>query len=184
VNGAAAPAPRRVLTWQTLLLAGVIVLFGTASDFPLGVLVGLAGFAGAAVLRYLDRPSATVVAFVPLVTALALVATLSAANAADDLLAGLTSLGVLVWISDEPTHPVGGTGRGAKLFLLSTLTLSVAWVASLLRISVVGGIGLAVGLIALALLLVASLLARLPPADANRPHQGPEADLDSTLNAG
>lgn len=152
------------LGWPVLLLAASVILLTTVGGglFPWGALLGLIGVAFSALWRAGDDRPTALLPFLPVLTSLAVIVIASVPGVLTDLYAGLVGLSLLLWIGDDPSHAPGGLGRGSRAVALTGLALAAAWAISLVRVPVVAGLGVAVALSCVALLLLAVLLARLP----------------------
>jgi len=138
-----------------------IAAFGLVGGLPyfLGPALGVVGLGVAALVR---RRSARGRTFAPMpaLVALTALAVTAPAVASAELLGGVASLGLLLWMADDPRRPAGG-GRRASLALASCgLTVGIAWAVLLAVPHPAGGVGVAGALLALVLLFLAYLLAR------------------------
>lgn len=164
-------APRGLVGWPVLLLAASVILLTTVGGglFPWGALLGLIGVAFSAVWRAGDDRPTALLPFLPVLTSLAVIVIASVPGVLTDLYAGLVGLSLLLWIGDDPSHSPGGLGRGSRAVALTGVALTVAWAVSLVRIPTGAGLGIAVALLCVALLLLAVLLTRLPHSAEREP---------------
>ncbi len=128
---------------RALLLAGTLVAVG------LGVV--LRRFAGAGA-----RPFAPV----PILAGLGLAAVVSPLGLVPALAAGAAGLVFLLWLADDPHRPAGGVRRAGAGLLLPALAVAMSWVSALLLPPGSATVGVAAGLLVLAIGAVAFLLAR------------------------
>jgi len=98
----------------------------------------------------------------PALGAIAILAATAPAIASTELFGGLTGLAFLLWIADDPARPSGGGRRAVPTIALGALGVGLAWAITLALPSKGPDIGLAGGLLAAGLVLLAVLIARLP----------------------
>ncbi len=156
-----AAAPDR--SWAPwLLLAGTLAVFGLLVGWPLllGTVVGVAGAAGSAVWRRRWPWSGRSLAAVPALTGLGVLALGAAPGAAADLFAGLASLALLLWLSADPTRPRAGGRRAAPAIIVCAAAFAVAFVVGLGFPLIGSAVGVAGGLLAFVILLLAVLFDR------------------------
>lgn len=137
-------------------------VFGYLSGFPAGagLAVVLVAVGVAEVLRSNASPSVAAFAPVPAVLGLVVVAVGSPAGLGIELFAGLAGLALLLWLADDPFRPVGGDRRSLPALAIPALALGIAWSSALFLPAGAVPLGVAGGLLALALAAVALLLGR------------------------
>jgi len=161
-----ATGARRVLCRPPLGSSALLFLaagfLGYLANLPgaLGVVLATVGVAVAVGLRAL-RPSG-VRAFAPLPALLALAfgALASPLGLVPELAAGGAGLAFLAWLADDPARPAGGIARARSTILVSGLALGIAWSSALLLPSRSASLGVAAGLLVLAVGALAYLVAR------------------------
>jgi len=158
----------------TLVLAGfAVTLFGLVGGLPylVGPLVGVVGLGAAALARRSSGAGPTL-GPVPVLLALGVLAVTSPAVPAAVLFGGFATVAVLLWLADDPGRPSGG-GRRAVLALGSG-ALAVVIAGSLVLVARVSHaeVGVAGGILAFVLLLLAYLLVR---GAGERPRPGATA---------
>lgn len=141
--------------------AVAVAVFGLVGGLP--DLIGPAlGVAGLAVASWWRRRPATGATFGPLpaVVALAVLAATSPAAPSTELFGGLAAVALLLWLADDPSRPAGGGRRAGFAVATCALAVGIAWSVALVLPRPSGAIGIAGGMLAALLLLVAYLLAR------------------------
>ena len=155
----------------TVLLGGTACFLGLLGGlpFPVGPAVGALGVAASAIWRTYGRGRGGAVPLVPALVALVVLAVTAPVAASTDLFAGLTGLAFLLWVADDPGRPAGGGRRAAPTIAPAALAVGFAWAITLVLAGQPQEIGLAGGLLAAALVLLAVLfssLSRRAPAPA------------------
>jgi len=151
--------------WATAAIFGFSAcVLGLLGGLPIGVgpAIGAAGVIASTVWRA-DRPRRR--GALPLAPALVAVLVLSvtAAPAPSTLLfAGLTGLSFLLWVADDPTRPSAGGRRAMPTIAVVALGVALAWSITLALPGRTSDVALAGALLAVALVVLALLLARLP----------------------
>jgi len=144
-----------------LLLAAAAAL-GYLSGYPgrLGPVVAVAGVVLAAALR--ATPWRTVAAYapVPALAVLVLEAVASPVGLGVELIAGASGVAFLLWLADDPARPVGGSLRSLPTVAVPGLALGIAWSSAFFLPSGSVPLGVAGGLLALTVALVAFLVGR------------------------
>jgi hypothetical protein len=171
--GAGGAGGRRGLA-TTALLAGTAVVFALSTDLPwyFAVTLALAGVGGSVALRRADDLAMVEFAAAPALVAVGGIALAAPATPAAALLGGGCALAVLLWLSDDPARTAGGVRRAVPTVLVAGLAFVVAWGSALILPETSGELGLAGGLLALSLVLIAvivgwpHLLEREPAATA------------------
>lgn len=148
----------------TLLFGFTVGVLGLLGSLPLAVgpATGVAGVAVATVLRRWRSPIVGSWALLPALGVITLLAASSPAEPASELFAGLSGLAFLLWIADDPERPAGGGRRAVPTIALGALGVGLAWSITLALPGRSPDVGLAGGLLAAALVLLALLVARLP----------------------
>lgn len=149
-----------VATFSVLVL--VVGAFGLLGDLPylVGPLVGIGGVAVSAAWRRYRPTTSVTVAPLPALVALGALAASSPAVPSAELFGGVAALALLLWLADDPSRPAGGGRRAVVALASCALGVGVAWSLALILPRPSGEVGIAGGLLALALLLLAWLLAR------------------------
>lgn len=146
----------------TFVLAAVaLTLFGLVGGLPyfLGPVVGGVGLAAAAVAR---RGSGVGPTFGPLPVLLALgaLAVSSPSVPSTELFGGFATVAVLLWLADDPGRPAGGGRRAVVALGSGALAVVIAGTFALVVHVPHAEVGVAGGILAFVLLLVAYLLVR------------------------
>ena len=153
---------RRGGSGLTFVLAVLAVsAFGLVVGLPdlLGPVIGVAGLVLSSLWR---RRSTAGRSFVPLpaLVALAVLAVSAPVVASAELFGSFATLGVLLWLADDPARPAGGGRRAARALGSCVLAIGIAWSLVLLLPRPSGEVGVAGALLALVLLALAYLLVR------------------------
>ena len=148
----------------TMLFGFTVGVLGLLGSLPLivGPATGVAGVAVTAVLRSRGSPRVGNWALLPALGTIAVLAATAPAEPASELFAGLAGLTLLLWIADDPERPAGGGRRAVPTIALGALGVGLAWSITLALPGRSPDVGLAGGLLAAALVLLALLVARLP----------------------
>lgn len=148
----------------TVLLGVCAGVFGLLGGLPfvVGPAVGVLGVAMSSVLRTARPRRFPAVPLVPTLLALVVLGATAPAVPSTELLGGLSGLAFLLWLADDPERPAGGARRAVPTIALGTLGVGLAWAITLALPGRSPDIGLAGGLLAAALVLLAVLFARLP----------------------
>jgi hypothetical protein len=144
------------------LTALAALLLGAIGRLPseLGLLVAAGGVGGTVILRTLAPAGARPYAIGPALAALAVVTFAAPVSSGAELLAGLGGVALLVWMVDDPDRPVGGLTRGAPAVAVPALAVGIAWAGSALLPAGALPLGLAGGVLALVLVVLAFVLGR------------------------
>jgi hypothetical protein len=144
------------------LLFVAATFLGYLSGFPggFGPFLAAAAVAVAAGLRVSSSRTVAACAPIPALAALAIEAVPAPVGLGSDLVAGLAGLAFLVWLADDPSRPVGGAVRSLPTVAVPALALGIAWSSALFLPSGAVPLGVAGGLLALALAAVAFLVGR------------------------
>lgn len=144
------------------LLLVVAVVVGYVAGFPsgFGPFVAAAGVVVAAGLRMSRSPTVAACAPVPVLAVLVLEVLQAPLGLGIELISGVAGLAFLVWLADDPARPVGGARRGLSTIAVPALALGIAWSSTLFLPAGAVPLGVAGGLLALTLALVAFLVGR------------------------
>lgn len=159
-----APADRGVDGIVGALALGVAAVgFGVTEGLPspwVGGLLGAVGVAASVAWRQLAPPALRPGSLLPAMIAIALEAVLASYGALTALFAGACGIAFLYWLADDPERPTGNGRNGLPgiAVVAAAVGLSVALVAVLPRGT--AEVGVAGGLLALAMALLAVLLNR------------------------
>jgi hypothetical protein len=164
-----------LVTWSGLVLAAAVTLLALVGGTlaPGSVAIGLAGVAGAMVLRRRTRNARSVAPLLPAVASIAVLAVIASPSVATDLAAGVAGLAFLYWCADEPSRPEGVTRRAVPAIGMAGLAVGFAWAITLLGFQGSASLGVAVALLAVGVILMAVLFARI--AATPSPSLGPTA---------
>lgn len=163
MNGGPPPPGRGGGLATTVLLGGTACFLGLLGGLPLllGPAVGALGVTASALWRTYGRGRGGAVALVPALLALVVLALTAPVAASTDLFAGLTGLAFLLWVADDPGRPAGGGRRAVPTIAPAALALGLAWAITLALAGQPQEVGLAGGLLAAALVLLAVLFSGL-----------------------
>jgi hypothetical protein len=144
------------------ILAGLAVLTALASPLPtvVGVSVAAAGVALGVALRGVRSRDVRSTFPLPVMVALGFVALSAGTGPLELLLVGVSGAAFVAWLADDPYRPPSGAGRGTVVWLVPTLGVVMAWASSLLLPRSTASLGVAGGLAAGALAVLAYLLSR------------------------
>jgi hypothetical protein len=144
------------------LLAGLVAAFALVTDlpWPIALTVGLGGVGATLSVRRWGQPLAVELAPGPVLVSLGVLAITAPSNPIAALLGGGCGLAILVCLADDPAREVGGPRRAGSTMLVVALAFGIAWGSALLLPPASGALGIAGGLLALTLFLIASLLRR------------------------
>jgi hypothetical protein len=162
---AGAPEANRIVGPTVPVLVFVLVILVFASGRPAGelyVLFGLvlAGVAAGVALRALRSPAAHDAAPVPVLAGLGIVAAVSPVQPVVELLVGLSGVLFVAWLMDDPSRPPAAVVRGAVGWTILGMAVAIAWASSFLLPSNAAPLGVAGGLLAVILLVLAYLVRR------------------------
>jgi hypothetical protein len=148
----------------TVLLGFAAGVLGLLGGLPLyvGPTIGVLGVVASVLLRRSRPERSGTLALLPVLLAIALLAATAPVVPSTELFAGLTGLALLVWVADDPARPAGGGRRAVPVIALGALGVGLAWAITLALPGRSPNVGLAGGLLAAALVLLALLIARLP----------------------
>ena len=152
--------PVRPVSLAFLFVAAAFL--GYLSGFPggFGLALTLAAIVLAAGLRMSASPVLAASAPVAALAALAIEAVAAPVGFGTEIVAGVAGLAFLVWLADDPNRPAGGPWRAAPTLALPALALGIAWSSALFLPTGSVPLGVAAGLLALALAAVAFLVSR------------------------
>jgi hypothetical protein len=170
VNSLPGPAPRGGggFTLALLLVASTAFgLVGGLAEF-VGPALGAGGVVASELLRRRVPRAGPTGALVPSVAALGVLAVTAAAVPSTELLGGLASLTLLLWTADDPARPAGGGRRAVPAIAACAAAVGVVFGLALALPKVPAAIGVAGGLVAGVILLLAVLLDRVASAGRAR----------------
>jgi len=150
----------RPVSLALLLVAATYLGFLSGYPGGFGPVLAAAGVVLAAGLRVGAPRSVAVFAPVPVLVALGVEAVAAPVGFGTELVAGLAGLAFLVWLADDPSRPVGGAARSLPTVAVPALALGIAWSSALFLPSGAVPLGVAGGLLALTLAVVAFLVGR------------------------
>jgi hypothetical protein len=150
-----------------------VAAFGLVGGLPwlLGPVIGAAGMVAASFVRRRADVGSTL-GPLPALLALAALAVTSPPVASAELFGGLATLGVLLWLADDPARPAGGGRRAGMALGSCAFAVAVAWSIILLLPRPSSAIGAAGALLVVVLLALAYLLGH-----ETRPRPVPEASV-------
>lgn len=144
------------------VLGAALVLFALTTDLPwvAGFLLAASGIVAALVLRArtVGARSEAAVGIVLLVIGVLAAAAPDAPVAG--IAGGATVLAFLAWLADQPGRPRGNVVRALPSVALAGVAFAIAWTSAFLLPSTRAPVGLAAGLLVLAIFLAALLLGR------------------------
>ncbi len=152
--------------WRTLpplVAAGLVALvLARVGRWPsgLGLGVALAAVVLAGALGLVEDARIRRLAPLPLLAGLLALTAGLPTGPGYDLLAGAGGVVFLAWIAEDAARPAGGTVRGAIGWGLPGLAVGLAWVSSFLLPPAAAPIGVAGGLLAAIVILLALLFER------------------------
>lgn len=136
--------------------------FGLVGGLPelAGPAIGVGGIVLTAAWRRFGPSPGEAYGPLPALIAFVVLAASSPPSASAELFGALAALALLLWLADDPARPSGGGRRAVPTLAACSLVVAVAWSLALALPRPSGAVGLAGGLLALALLVLAWLLAR------------------------
>ncbi len=164
MNDPSPPPAASSVSWTVGVLAGSVVLLGWVGNglFPWGVAIGLAGVIASALWRGRRPDPKAVAPLAPALLSVSVLAALTVPSLPAALAAGLVGLSFPLWLADDPSHPDAGLARAVPAFGTAAAAVGCAGLITLLRIPGVGDLGVAVGLLAVGIVLLAVVLALFP----------------------
>jgi len=146
----------------TLIFGLAAVLLGLVGGLPfaLGALIGAVGVGASVALRTVASRPWRPWTVVPAMLAVSVEVVLAPAVPAAELVAGATGIAFLFWMADDPHGSRGGAERG--LIPIAVVAVAVGFSLGIVLVlpRFPSEVGIAGGLLALAMVLVAILLAR------------------------
>jgi hypothetical protein len=157
-----ARASRRWLgpTVPVLVLAAVAVAYGTALPTGPAFALALLGVGAGVGLRAARESILRELSAVPVLVVLGVLAAATPVSPVPDLLVGAAGVAFVAWLTDDPARPSGGAKRGALVWAVPGLAVGVAWASEFLLPSTAAPLGVAGGLLAASLIILAYLVAR------------------------
>ncbi len=158
----APPAPALRTSGSALLLAALLAVLGLLGGFPLllGPVLAVVGVGVASLLRRRRPAGPSWVEPVPALLVLATLAFSAPVATSTELAAGASSLALLLWLADDPARRVGVGRRAVPIVALAGLAFALGWTLTLVVSAPTAEIGLAGGLLAVALVVVTVVLLR------------------------
>jgi hypothetical protein len=140
--------------------APLVLLAGASSSSPTFTLgVAVAGVGGSVALRLLGRAFLRPAEGGPIVAALIVVAMLAVPSPLTELLAGLSGLGLLIWVAQDPSWPAP-LARALRGLVLPGLSLTLALGISIALPVARQSVGVAAVLVVVSLAALGWALAR------------------------
>lgn len=133
-----------------------------------GPVIGAAGVVATAILRRRYPDTGPALMLLPALAALGVLAVTAAPVPSTELLGGVASLTLLLWTADDPARPAGGGRRAVPALAACAASVGIVFGLSLALPSLPPGIGIAGGLLALVILVLAVLLERISLAPSER----------------
>jgi hypothetical protein len=151
---------RPLRPWTLAILLATAAYLGYLSGFPAGwgFVLSVGAVALAAALRVRAPESAAAYAPVPVLAAISLEAATAPLGFGTEIMAGIAGLAFLLWLADDPARPVRGPVRALPALAVPALALGIAWSSTLFVPLGAIPLGVAGGLLALALGGVAVLV--------------------------
>lgn len=140
--------------------------------FPLGGVLGVIGALVAIVLRRHPPFRDRLWVALPVLLTISVESIFAPAGAGPELLAGLSALALLAWWADDGVRPVGGAARAVVALTMVAVGIGAAWAIVLLWPHRTSDVGAAGALIAVGLVALAILLARIRRGPTPRPSGG------------
>lgn len=146
----------------SIVLGAAAVALGLAGGLPsgLGAVIGAVGVTTSAICRSMASARWKTLPLVPAILAISVEVILATPVPATELLAGATGVAFLFWVAEDPHRPVGGGRRGVTPIALVALAVGFSLAIVLVLPRGPSDVAIAGGLLALAMVLVAILLAR------------------------
>ncbi|MGI0130236.1 MAG: hypothetical protein ACREDE_01135 [Thermoplasmata archaeon] len=159
------PPLRRVLgpTAPLLFLATAVLAFGIRSGGTPTLLEDASALVGVALgvgLRAASNPLVREAAPLPPLVALGFLATKTPLDPLADLLVGAAGVVFVAWLLDDPSRPPAGLARGVVEWAIPALAVGLAWTSAFLLPGGAASFGVAGGLLAASLFLLAYLVRR------------------------
>ena len=144
------------------ILGAALVVFGLTTDLPwiVAFLLAASGIVAALVLRARTSGARSDAAIGIVLLVIGVLAAAAPPVPLSGLLGGATVLAFLAWLADEPGRVRGAVRRGLAAVGLTGVAFALAWASAFLLPSTPTPVGVAAGLIVLAIFLAALLLGR------------------------
>ncbi len=160
-----APGPPRIRiaigpTVPILVAVAALAAYGTTLPTIVAVAVVAAGLVLGVALRGVRASVARAAFPIPVLVALGITALAAGVDPFEWLVVGLSGAAVVAWLADDPFRSPRGAARGALEWLVPTLGVGIAWASSFLLPRSTTELGVAGGLAAGALVVLAYLLSR------------------------
>ncbi len=153
-----------------LLLGAAAAGLGLLAGWPffLGAVVAVAGVAGSILWRRRAPASHRAAGVLPALVGLGAPAVTAPAGPAPELFAGLAALALLLWLAADPTRPRAGGRRAAPVIAACAAAVGIAFAVALAFPRIGSAVGVAGGLLAVVILVLALLLEHEASAEAPR----------------
>jgi hypothetical protein len=160
-----APALRRVLGPTVPVLLAVVLVLAYESHRPLSAtlllgVIGVLGVSAGVGLRALRFPVVRELALLPVLVALGVLALETPASPLGELLVGASGVVFVAWLLDDPSRPPAGATRGALEWAIPGLAVGLAWASAFLLPAGAAPLGVAGGLLAAVLIVLAYIVRR------------------------
>ena len=162
MSAATARPARRAIgpTVPLLAVAALAVAYGSSLPIAASLLIAAAGVAAGVALRALGPPGAREVFPIPVLLAFGALSAVTVVGPLPILLAGLAGVAFVAWLLDDPDRPPAGAVRGAVVWAVPALGVGLAWSSSYVLPPTAATLGVASGLAAAALIVLAILVSR------------------------
>ncbi|MGP8077611.1 MAG: hypothetical protein ACLQD8_01975 [Thermoplasmata archaeon] len=149
--------------------AAAALLFGTTAGalglltglpLPIGSVLGVAGVGASVAWRRASSARASPGFLLPGLLAISILVIAAPPGPSAELLAGVGGLVLLLWLAADPGRPTGGERRAAPALSLAALAVVLAWLIAFLGPRGAPDVGIAGGLLAIGVVLLAVLFAR------------------------
>lgn len=143
-----------------LAAAVLVVAYGCGLATGEALLLAVLGVATAVGMRSLRHPLLAEVAPLPALVVLGAFAAVTPIAPLPELLVGVAGIAFVVWLVDDPLRPSAGIIRGAGVWGVPALGVGIAWASTFLLPPSAASLGVAGGLLAGGLILLAYLVGR------------------------
>jgi apolipoprotein N-acyltransferase len=155
-----------------LLVAGFALAFDTPLPAAQKILlagVAVAGVLIATVLRLSRTALLRGVSPLPVLVLFGILAAETPVGVVPELLAGVAGVVIVAWLLDDPMRPPDGLRRGWMIWGIPAVGVGLAWASASLLPSTSAPVGIAGGLLAAALVILAYLVRRPELFDRDAP---------------
>jgi hypothetical protein len=147
-------------TVPVLILISLVLAYGSRLAPAPAFAVALLGVGAGLGLRAARRPILGDLSPVPVLVVLGILAAETPIAPVAELLVGAVGVVFVAWLADDPSRPPAGVARGAAVWAIPGLGVALAWVSEFLLPSSAAPLGVAGGLLAASLLVLAYLVTR------------------------